>query len=407
VPRDLGEAVRAVPARRHVVHLLNVVDTHEEAVGADEGSAAPEQPLADWSEHGLGLYLDPRNPEDPRRDEAGRRIWMREAWEWILANEPRAPKPAWASKPALTRFTLSSPKLAGWFAGFDRSVPQAQRVRPAAFGLMGHPSEMAAGLSAALRPARGYESNPEKWLGGPWYDRKTGHPLDVTTVDPGTDPEAFIHATMSGAVRIQTLGDVLARYRLHPEHKSLAPDGRWAAEETRGLLLRRPVESAPVLTDLTGKEANKIIERLTGEITDPREYRVDYGSRADRWETLVIPTLRMMRNDLGADELARRAGVHRRSAERALTLRIRPHVSTRRRYSVAVADWCRERLGEEGVLASRDPLGSVWCYLTLVDPTALPVCAVCGRPLTHRLARYCSKTCRTRAYRARRRARLT
>ena len=28
---------------------------------------------------------------------------------------------------------------------------------------------------------------------------------------------------------------------------------------------------------LSGKEGNKIIERLTGEVEDPEEYRTDYG----------------------------------------------------------------------------------------------------------------------------------
>lgn len=40
--------------------------------------------LVDWSEHGLGLYLDPTDPENPRRDEQGRRIWLKEAWDWIV-----------------------------------------------------------------------------------------------------------------------------------------------------------------------------------------------------------------------------------------------------------------------------------------------------------------------------------
>ncbi len=36
-----------------------------------------------------------------------------------------------------------------------------------------------------------------------------------------------------------------------------------------------------MLTDLVGKEGNKLIERMTGEVTNPDEYRAEYGSRVD------------------------------------------------------------------------------------------------------------------------------
>ena len=84
-------------------------------------------------------------------------------------------------------------------------------------------------------------------------------------------PEFRELALVRGDVVISSLGDVIRRYRLRPEHKSLAPDGEPVMGDTKGLLRRRPIESAPVLTDLTGKEANKLIERLIGEVTDPRE----------------------------------------------------------------------------------------------------------------------------------------
>jgi hypothetical protein len=52
-----------------------------------------------------------------------------------------------------------------------------------------------------------------------------------------------------------------------------------------------------------GKEGNKLIERLTGVIIDLVDYRTDYGPRAGRWNSLVLPVLRAM----GAD-LAERTG---------------------------------------------------------------------------------------------------
>lgn len=146
-----------------------------------------------------------------------------------------------------SRGSRSSPKLQAWFSGFDDSVPADQRIRPGAFGLIGHPLGLITGTSQT-RPARSYEPDPARWDQGPWYDRRTGAEIAVTALSAAEDPERFSCALASGAVRLQTLADVLARYRLHPEHKSLAPNGTWADEETRGLLQRRPVSSAPVLT---------------------------------------------------------------------------------------------------------------------------------------------------------------
>jgi hypothetical protein len=326
---------------------------------------------------------------------------MREAWEWIVRDNPHAPLPDWASRLALTRFTVSSPLLRAWFAGFDDSVPADERIRPGTFGLLGHPLGLITGTSQA-RPARSYEPDPARWEHGSWYDRRTGGEIAVTTSSPTEDPERFSSVLASGAVRLQTLYDVLARYRLHPEHKSLAPDGTWADEATWGLMQRRPVSSAPVLTDLSGKEGNKIIERLTGEVADAGEYRTDYGTRADRWRTLVLPVLRQIRDALGTAEMSQRVRVHRRSLERVLgSEAVMPHASTRMRYLEAAWDWCSPQLVQAGWTPSRDRLGTVWCYQRHLAYRLVRTCLVCGRPIGHALARYCSEACRKRAYRAR------
>ena len=49
---------------------------------------------------------------------------------------------------------------------------------------------------------------------------------------------------------------------------------------TVGPLKRRPVASMPTLQALIGKEGNKLPERESGEITNPDDYRSDYGARA-------------------------------------------------------------------------------------------------------------------------------
>jgi hypothetical protein len=342
----------AISAKRYVLYrerdgrpaeIVRVGDAPEEDAGAEETADASEESggLLDWSEHGLGMYLDPRNPDDPQRDDEERRTWMREAWEWVLARDPARPLPGWASRYALTRFTVSSPTIAKWFAGFDNSMPADDRIRPGCFGLIAHPEFV---LNESGEPSRlptaVYESNPDRWPSLDWYDRSSGRPVRVTTVQPGEDPEAFARAMRNGAISIQRIADVISRYPMRGEAKSLARDGRPVTAETSGRLIRRVVTSAPVLTEFTGKEGAKLAERLTGEVWSVEEYRADFGVRGDRWQMLALPVLRHLRRQLGTNRLAQAVGLSRRSVERATRLRnpTHPHERTKIRYlSAAIA----------------------------------------------------------------------
>lgn len=101
----------------------------------------------------------------------------------------------------------------------------------------------------------------------PWFDRATGDPVTVITGDARHQPD-FVEVLASGAVAVDTLGDILARDTRRPEHKSLTPDAQSADRDTVGLLQRRPITSRPATTLLTGKEGNKLIERPSGESSD-------------------------------------------------------------------------------------------------------------------------------------------
>ena len=61
----------------------------------------------------------------------------------------------------------------------------------------------------------------------------------------------------------QTLSSVIWRHYLHPEDKSLSPDGERCGAYTRGLLLRRPIQAMTPLIFI-GKE----IERRSQEGED-------------------------------------------------------------------------------------------------------------------------------------------
>ena len=309
---------------------LALVDTVEDSDDTDP--TTEDDGLTGWSEHGLGLYVDPTGPE-PERDDQGRRTWIRQVWEWTLTQALTGvtpPLPEWADRYALTRFSLTSQATANWFTPYNKTRPPQQQIRAGNFGLLAHPAPLTTirplgentedEPAPHASPAAPYESDPTKWPDLPWYDRVTGQPIRVTTITPHDDPEQFQHTLARGDYRALTLGDVVTRHPHQPEHKSLAPNGDPAGRESRGLLQRRPIESAPALTDLIGKEGNLLDERHTGQTTTPGDYRTTYGNRGNRWHDLVVPVLRNM----GAQEVIARTGRKKSAVYEAIAGRSHP-----------------------------------------------------------------------------------
>jgi hypothetical protein len=398
----------AISAKRYA--LYREVDGRTEPVAVVD---APEQSsmddiepdetgMVDWSESGLGVYLDPRDPERPRRDDKGRRIWINEAWAWLLLRDPKASMPGWRNVHALTRFGVSSPAVRAWFSGFDASVEEDLRIRPGTFGLIAHPDGfMPLDPEAIPLPTSTYERQPDRWPGLNWYDRRTGEPVEVTVAGPGL--RSFGQALEGHGVRVRALGDVLGTYAMRVEHKSCASDGSETAHDTVGLLARRPVESAPVLTDLTGKEANKLLERMIGVVTDPEEYRSDYGARADRWATLVLPVLQRIAGDEGIEGLMERANRGTSAVYEALAGAGRGQKA----YLDAAVGYATEQLQVAGVDPPDGAYAILWCYLNVVGSEPVErVCEVCGHdidPHARSDTRFCSERCRRAAYRMRHR----
>jgi hypothetical protein len=373
----------------------------------DETATDSDELLTGWSEHGLGLYLDPLPLMDrkPQLDDQSRRVWIRQAWDWILARAHGldVAQPDWAERYALTRFTVSSPTLAAWFKGYDDSQPREERIRPGSFGLIAHPNTAIHGTTPPAQPAATYTRHPDRWPSLPWYDRTTGTPTHLMTLAAAKrEPERLAQSITDGAIVIDTLATVLGRYTRRPEHKSLATHGTPASHNTTGLLQRRPVTATPATTLLTGKEGNKLTERLTGETTDVAEYRNDYGTRADQWFELVLPTLK----DAGAAALIAH-GIPRSTAFATLGEPTRPREHYDR-YVEAAYDHAAAALDRWGIPGYRDPLARLAQYLRQRDSRRENVrrCEWCGKPIpagARADARYHSGSCRQSASRARRR----
>jgi hypothetical protein len=357
--------------------------------------------LEDWSEHGLGLYLDPTAPDSdrPRRDDHGRRLWVAAAWRWILGKSQgrNLPLPDWASVFALTRFTVSSPTIEAWFKGYNAARPPAEAIRPGSFGLIAHP----VGLTGhdGPRPAAPYQPDPSRWPHLDWFDRRNGQPIRVID-SHSLDPETRAHVLTRGDVPVALLVDILTRYRRRAEHKSLAPDGRATRGGTRGFLLRRPVASGPAETELIGKEGNKLEERQTGEITEPADYRNTYGRRGSIWPTVVT-----LLHELGAPETARQTDLSRRTVYEVLN-GSQPRAGHARAYEALALRFARERLQNWGKHPPDDASALLTDYLAERAARGEDVrrCAWDGKPIpTSRRtdARFCSNRCRLAAHRQR------
>ena len=161
-----------------------------------------------------------------------------------------------------------------------------------------------------------------------------------------------------GRIWVKTIGDLLAEFRLRPEHKSLAPDGTPATSRTKGLLQRRPVESAPVLTDLVGKAGNELEERTAGVVVDPDDYRSRYGNRDNRWTELVPPILRQ----LGAKEVMRRTGRKKSAVCEVRTEREERYQGPAVVYRDAAVGHTRTQLVDAGFRIPRHPLGVLYRF---------------------------------------------
>lgn len=353
--------------RGSTLQLAVVGDAHEESsADVDTTGLEAADELGDWSEHGLGLYLDPS--DRPRRDKNRRRLWTRDAWQWVLhqAAGGRPELPAWSDRYAVTQFSVSSPKQGGWFRLDDTGGAVAGKPRPFGFGLLSHVDPFGSHFVDG-HPAAPFDSKPSNWATLPWYDRHTGHRVSVAAADQlGDDPTELADALVAGVLPLRTIGDIVRTYPDRPEHKSQAPDGRPASSKTAGLLQRRPIRSAPVLTALIGKEGNRLLERQTGEVTDPGDYRTNYSDPGlDRWKLLVLPVLQEIRDALGAAHIATAVGVSDRQVRNWLAGRDVPHSGAsqnRQRVERLAVDWAGQQLRGAGRRVPADPSAALYSY---------------------------------------------
>ena len=138
----------------------------------------------------------------------------------------------------------------------------------------------------------------------------------------------------------QTLSGILWRHYLHPEDKSLSPDGECCGPYTSGLLLRRPIK-AMLPFRFIGKE----IERKAQEgedisIAESRE-PIEYQAHQTGKTRPADPALILRAKRFPKRRLMRESGISKHAIKRFLR-GARVHAFTRTRLSQAVEKLERE-----------------------------------------------------------------
>jgi hypothetical protein len=299
----------AVAAKKYVLTNIGHGDRREVidwAVGGDLDAAAPDSGIVDRREHGLG-YL--RNPIDPRRDPDGR-DWVTEAWAYTLAIEAgqRPRTPAWFDRPQMSRnATLSTPRQLRAFGARNQGRRAADAVKP--FNFLNRVFVDEQELSSRLRGlvlAAPYNDDPGSWLTDDYVaiHELGGRTYRITTerVDPDVGDDG------SGRIRVHDYGDLVRSLPLHPESKSLGPDGAVCGPQTHGLLSRRTIEIGTAVH--VGKESTQLSgDGLEGAWRRVKDFREPGHGE---WETALLPALHRTATAV----IARGLGVDRSTVKR-------------------------------------------------------------------------------------------
>jgi len=340
------------------------------------------------SEHGLGHLLNPTDPESDDRD------WIRQAWQLIVCDALGLwyDEPDWLDQPALSKLVITSPTMLYPFDDYNRERSPRERVRPGSFMLaaqvapFGHPAGVDPSRFRLVAP---YEADPRRWRELSWRNIYDGEEY----------PLAFEGDPSPDVVRAKTYRDVLGLYATQPEPKSNGSGGKPCGRDTIGLLRRRPLSMS--MLSLIGKESNKLEERAAGLIGCLDDVLATYDRGRDAWVELVCPVI----TDLPTAVLVERSGLDARTIQRIRARKTTPHPRNQAALALIASDLVGERLEEAGIARHAEPLARLALYLDTRERLERR-CQHCGGELRSRRSRYCSPSCKKRAYRERRRQRV-
>jgi len=187
------------------------------------------------SENGLGIVFVPDKrkrykAEDCKDQETDYPRWIVEAWARLLDDHFRKikdPEDAlvtrelwFANFPAVMRIRVTTPNV---LKALRKRDPGA--AKPYNFALS--PILIQPPQDCTL--VAPFSKHPEKWLTQPYTEVHSGETVNLLGEYRGRK------------LLPQRLSNILWRHFLHPEDKSLSPDGERCGPYTKGLLLRRPI----------------------------------------------------------------------------------------------------------------------------------------------------------------------
>jgi len=260
------------------------------------------------SSHGLGHLYVPRAKWN-KKVEAPE--WVKEAWEYLIKNDPHASPPSWFSTPALMRIAMTTPKVQMWRASAEKQAGLPYRLRMKPFNFVvspivdrhgdeshsdGYPKNVNRGKFMLIAP---FNSKSKSWYRLRYTNVHNGKQFSLTPLGRKKDADASP----------STLERVVRTHQLHAESKSTAPNGDPCSFFTRGLLQRTRI-TAEGKPRIIGKETDRKWEQEE----DPSLFEpmlVEYRPN----ETARITTDAKLQNKIrhsgfSVRELARRTGLN-------------------------------------------------------------------------------------------------
>lgn len=317
----------AVSAKRYVVYTRN---------GSTFQIVKP-------SEHGLGIVYVPdkrsrHKPTDCKDQETDYLRWIAEAWERLLVDHFRniknpenalVTRNLWFGKfPAVMRARVTTPNV---LRALRKRDPGA--AKPYNFALSPILTEPVPDCTL-IAP---FSKHPEEWL-----------KRDYTEIHSGKTVKLF--GQYKGKKLLpQTLSGIVWRHYLHPEEKSLSPDGERCGPYTRGLLIRRPIQAMQPFVYI-GKEVERRAQEGEDVSVLDNSGPIKYQSGQTVKTCAVDPRLIFRARRFSIRELMRESRTSQHAIERCLR-GARIHPSTRTKLAQVVEKLERESRGR---LADRD-----------------------------------------------------
>ena len=268
------------------------------------------------SAHGLGHYLAPYEADDAPQsipapsvalDKIGVDRWHYDLWHEIIRaaldghpDQVDLSYHSGLSKPAVSRYGATTPKLLGWFKQLNSGREYGDQVKPFNFLIaLQSRQKLTETDGEPWTPQRGRPRKPSPIRPVAPFSRNISEAAETAfdrETDKRVEPDSLI-----------TYAEALAQYHLRPEAKFLNGDFF-----DRGRTERRHVIAVQILH--IGKEANKWEEQYFLGPDDEAE--IEYGAAEN--ERFMGAKIQALCEEMGERAAAERIGISRTALRRAL-----------------------------------------------------------------------------------------